>query len=87
LRNSSTNIGKEAFTILFAFLLQPINPALPRSVVHVYPAENGKGILSTVSTLLRLRNILLTQFHFRVVALAFDDDSWLNIHCNDFALV
>jgi hypothetical protein len=63
---------KETSTYLCIFHLQSINPVLPCSVVHVYTAENGNVATNTVSTLLRLRDILRTQFHFRVVALAFD---------------
>jgi hypothetical protein len=85
LRNSFTNIGKEDDTNLFAFHLQSINPALPCPVAHVYPTENGKGRTNRVSTLLRLRDILQTQFHFRIVALTFDGDPCFNTFPDDFA--
>jgi hypothetical protein len=56
-------------------------------VVYVHPAENGKETTNTVSTLLRLRDILETQFHFRVVVIVFDGESRFNTIYDDFAAV
>jgi hypothetical protein len=73
---------KDAYSALFAFHIQPLNPKLPCSVVHVYAAEHGKGGPETVETLMRLKSILEGQFGFQVVGLAFDGDSCFNsLHC------
>jgi hypothetical protein len=72
---------KQAYSNLFAFHLQPVDPDLPCCVIHVYPARNGKGNPETVRKLLELRDKLETQFGFKVRGLAFDGDScWNGLH-------
>jgi hypothetical protein len=78
---------KEAYANSFVFILQPINSALPCLAVYGYPAENEKGTTNTVSKLLRLRDILQTQFHFRAVVLVFNADFCFNTLHDDFASV
>jgi hypothetical protein len=77
---------KDAHSSLFAFHIQPTNPISPRSIIHVYPAENGKGNQEIVQTLLRLKRILETEFRFPIVGLAFDGDSDFNPIHDEFAL-
>jgi hypothetical protein len=66
---------RNAYTNLFVYHLQPINPKLPCGVIHAYAAENGKGTAKTVETLQVLRGRLEGEFGLRVVGLAFDGDS------------
>jgi hypothetical protein len=49
------------------------------------PAENWKGTPEIVQTLLEVKKILETQFHFRVVGLAFDSDSCFSHRHAEFA--
>jgi hypothetical protein len=76
---------KQAYSNLFVFHLQPVDPALPCAVIHLYPAENGKGNPDTVSKLLELRNKLEREFGFTVRGLAFDGDSCFNALHDEFA--
>jgi hypothetical protein len=52
-------------------------------VIHVHPAENGKGNQETVQTLLRLKTISRLSF---ASGLAFDGDSCFNPLHDEFAL-
>jgi hypothetical protein len=76
---------KDAYSDLFAFQMQPVDPALPCCVIHVYPAENGKGNLQTVETLLALKERLEVDYAFSVVGLAFDGDSCFGRLHEEFA--
>jgi hypothetical protein len=51
---------KGADSSLFAFHLQLTNPISPYSIIHVYPADNGKRNQETVQTLLRSKRSLET---------------------------
>jgi hypothetical protein len=69
---------KHAYTAMFVFQIQPIQPHLPCCVIHVVPEKNGKGTADTVRRLLQLRDILDSQHGFTVVGFAFDGDSAYN---------
>jgi hypothetical protein len=69
---------------LFAFHIQPVDPGFPCSVIHVYPAENGKGNPQTVEKLMTLKNELETEFGFAVLGLVFDGDSCFNVVYEEF---
>jgi hypothetical protein len=72
---------KQAYSALHAFHIQPVNPKFPCCVIHVYPAENGKGNDDTRKTLLNLKTKLETEFGITVIGLAFDGDScWSPLH-------
>jgi hypothetical protein len=63
---------------MFVCHIQPVEPDLPCSVIHVAPAVNGKGTERTVHQLARLMGIRRTQFNFTVAGVAFDGDSCFN---------
>jgi hypothetical protein len=72
---------KQTYSNLHAFHIQPVNPKFPCCVIHVYPAENGKGNDQTRTTLLQLQNKLETEFAINVIGFAFDGDScWAPFH-------
>jgi hypothetical protein len=73
----------QADSAWFASHIQPVNPALPCSGIHVVPAMNGQRNSDTVKKLMRLVQILQRQFSIPVAAVAFNGDSCLNrIHDN-----
>jgi hypothetical protein len=74
----------EADSALFAFQLQPLNPAWPCSIIHAMPVKSGKGTQEVVQKLLELGHALIDSFHFCVVGLAFDGDSAFNGLHDDF---
>jgi hypothetical protein len=55
---------KDVYSDLFVLHIQPVNRAFPCTVIHVYPAENGKRNQMIVQTLQQLRTILETQSQF-----------------------
>jgi hypothetical protein len=63
---------------MFVYHIQPVDRALPCSVIHVAPAANRKGTQRTVHQLARSVGILRTQFNFIVAGIAFDGDSCFN---------
>jgi hypothetical protein len=68
----------QAYSSLFVYHIQPVNPRLPCAVIHVVPAVNGKGNPKTVGQLSRLEFRLKTAFRIPVVGVAFDGDSAFN---------
>jgi hypothetical protein len=69
---------------MFVHERQPVNPALPCSVIHVVPTLHGKGAPEIVEKLLRLREILIRQFTFHVAGGTSDDDLGFNILHSEF---
>jgi hypothetical protein len=69
---------KDAYSAYFAFQVQPLDPEVHCSLVHLLPRENGKGDDKIVQTLERLANRLDRDFGFHVVAFAFDGDKAFN---------
>jgi hypothetical protein len=72
------NHWDQAYSAMFVYHIQPLNPALSCSIIHVAHAGNGKGTQRTVHQLTRLPGILWTQFNFTVAGVAFDGDSCFN---------
>jgi hypothetical protein len=73
-----------AYSALFAFQIQPLQPHLPCCIVHAWPHCNGKGDPKVVKRLLKLRAILERDYGFQVLALGFDGDSAYNGQHNQF---
>jgi hypothetical protein len=67
-----------AYSSLFVFQIQPLDPRLHCGIIHVLPAINGKGTSEIVSRLFDLRKLLQTEFHMDVCGVAFDGDSCFN---------
>jgi hypothetical protein len=78
------NHWKETCSSLFAFHIQPVNPAFPCSVIHVYPVENRKGNPKTVEKLLALKNKLEIKFGFAVLGLVSDGNFSFNVLYEEF---
>jgi hypothetical protein len=72
------NHWKDAYSAFFAFQVQPLDPDLHCSLVHLLPRENGKGDDEIVAKLERLSKRLDEEFGFQVVAVAFDGDKAFN---------
>jgi hypothetical protein len=69
---------KDAYSAFFAFQMQPLDPDLPCSLLHLVPKENGKGDDNIVTTLQSLANRLNRSFGFEVVGYAYDGDKCFN---------
>jgi hypothetical protein len=66
------------------YQLQPVNPALSSSVIHVVPTLRGSVIAQIVEKLFRLSDILIQQLEFHAAGLASDGDSSFNILHSEF---
>jgi hypothetical protein len=78
------NHCKETYSSMFAFRIQPVNPAFSCSIIRVCPDENEKGNPQTVEKLLALKNKLETGFGFAVLGLIFDGDFCFNVLHEEF---
>jgi hypothetical protein len=48
----------EVYTSLFVYQLQPVNPNLPCSILHIIPALHGKATTQVIEKLLQLKDII-----------------------------
>jgi hypothetical protein len=74
----------DAYSALFVFQIQPIDPSFHYSVIYIVPAVHGKGNSEIVSRLFRLKDTLRNWFTLDVCDLAFDGDSCFNATHRDF---
>jgi hypothetical protein len=65
---------KNAYSALFVFHIQPLNPLLSCAIINVIADAKGKGNENTVASLLDLKDILEVCYVFEVVSLAFNGD-------------
>jgi hypothetical protein len=68
------NHWKDAYSALFVFHIQPLNPLLSCAIIHVIADRKGRGNENTVATLLDLKDIIEFYYDFEVASLAFDGD-------------
>jgi hypothetical protein len=76
--------GADAYSALFVFQIQSIDPSFHHSVNHIFRAVHGKGNLEIVSQLFELKDTLQKRFTLAVCDLAFDGDSCFNAIHRDF---
>jgi hypothetical protein len=72
------NHWKDAYSALFVFHIQPLNPVLSCAIIYVIADTKGKGNENTVANLLDLKDILEFCYDFEVVSLSSDGDSCFN---------
>jgi hypothetical protein len=68
------NNSQSPITDTFALLMQPLDPCLPCTLLHLRPADRGKASDETVRILLRIREVL-RDYGVDISFLAFDGDS------------
>jgi hypothetical protein len=72
--NWAKNHSQNVIADTFAFLMQPLDPRLPCTLLHLLPATSGKASDEAVRILLRIREVL-RDCSIDVFFLAFDGDS------------